>query len=49
MSRKTGNVAYDKDQNPVFLAPSAFLLQMAERDYPEITFHLTSEFKVVEA
>lgn len=48
MSRKTGNVAYDKDQNPVFLAPSAFLLQMAERDYPEITFHQTSEFKVVE-
>lgn len=43
---KTGNIAVDKDENLVFLAETPFLLQMAERDYPEITFHKTSEFKV---
>lgn len=43
---KTGNIAVDKDDNLVFLAETPFLLQMAERDYPEITFHKTSEFKV---
>jgi len=41
---KTSNVATDKEGNLVFLAETAFLLQMAERDYPEITFHRTSEF-----
>jgi peptide chain release factor 3 len=43
---KVGNIAKDKDQNTVFLAETPFLLQMAERDYPEITFHRTSEFKL---
>jgi peptide chain release factor 3 len=43
---KANYVAWDKDQNPVFLAESAFLLQMAEQDYPEITFHRTSSFKM---
>jgi peptide chain release factor 3 len=41
---KTTNVAVDKDGNRVFLAETPFLLQMAERDYPDITFHRTSEF-----
>jgi len=45
---KVGNIAKDKDQNTVFLAETPFLLQMAERDYPEITFHRTSEFKLEE-
>lgn len=44
---KTSNVATDKDGNLVFLAETAFLLQMAERDYPEITFHRTSEFLLI--
>ncbi|RFC55049.1 peptide chain release factor 3 [Brumimicrobium aurantiacum] len=43
---KVGNIAKDKDGNLVFLAETSFLLEMAERDYPEITFHKTSEFKV---
>lgn len=43
---KTGNIAKDKDGNYVFLAETPFLLEMAERDYPDITFHKTSEFKV---
>ena len=48
IKRKSTNVAYDKDQNPVFLAPSPFLLAQAEGDYPKITFHKTSEFKIDE-
>ncbi|MFA5575106.1 MAG: peptide chain release factor 3 [Brumimicrobium sp.] len=46
LKAKTGNIAEDKDGNLVFLAETPFLLQMAEKDYPEITFHKTSEFKV---
>ena len=46
MRSKAGNIAEDKDGNMVFLAETPFLLQMAERDYPDITFHKTSEFKV---
>ena len=48
IKRKSTNVAYDKDENPVFLAPSPFLLTQAEGDYPEIIFHKTSEFKLDE-
>ena len=46
IKRKSTNVAYDKDDNPVFLAPSPFLLNQAEGDYPKIIFHKTSEFKL---
>ena len=45
---KVGNIAKDKDGNLVFLAETPFLLQMAERDYPDITFHKSSEFKLQE-
>lgn len=43
---KANYIATDKDKNPVFLAETAFLLQMAQQDYPDITFHFTSDFKV---
>ncbi len=43
--RKAQYIAKDKDENYVFLAQTKFLLQSAEGDYPEITFHTTSEFK----
>ena len=46
LKSKVGNIAKDKDENLVFLAETPFLLEMAERDYPAITFHKTSEFKV---
>ncbi len=46
LNAKTGNIAKDKDDNYVFLAETTFLLQMAEQDYPEITFHKTSDFKL---
>ncbi|MCG8574943.1 MAG: peptide chain release factor 3 [Flavobacteriales bacterium] len=39
-------IAFDKDGNHVFLAETPFLLQMAQQDYPDITFHFTSDFKV---
>ncbi len=44
--RKASYVASDKDDNLVFLAESPFLLAQAEADYPKITFHKTSEFKM---
>lgn len=43
---KANYIAKDKDDNFVFLAETSFLLQMAEKDYPDITFHKTSEFKL---
>lgn len=43
---KSNYIATDKDGNLVFLAETSFLLQMAEQDYPDITFHKTSEFKL---
>jgi peptide chain release factor 3 len=45
--RAKGNfLAKDKDDNLVFLAETTFLLAMAEKDYPDLTFHKTSEFKL---
>ncbi|GAB4451058.1 MAG: peptide chain release factor 3 [Bacteroidia bacterium] len=38
-------IAYDKEDRPVFLAESAWLLQMAQEKYPEIQFHTISEFE----
>jgi peptide chain release factor 3 len=40
------DIVKDKDDNDVFLAPSQFMLDMERQNYPEIEFHLTSEFKV---
>ena len=44
--RKHKNIYHDKDGNPVFLAESSWLLNMAKEDFPEIEFHNTSEFKL---
>lgn len=46
MRAKSQYLAKDKDDNLVFLAETSFLLQMAEKDYPDLTFHTTSEFKL---
>ena len=43
---KANYIAKDKDNNQVFIAETPFLLTMAQQDYPEITFHTTSEFKL---
>ncbi len=46
MRAKSNYLAKDKDDNLVFMAETSFLLQMAEKDYPDLTFHTTSEFKL---
>ncbi len=42
---KTSQMVKDKDNNWVFLAPSAWILNLEKQNFPEITFHTTSEFK----
>lgn len=42
--RKAQYLAKDKDGNDVFLADSAYVLQMAQSDFEKIRFHFTSEF-----
>jgi peptide chain release factor 3 len=42
---KAHHMAVDKDGKPVFLAESAWALQMAEEKNPDIKFHFISEFK----
>lgn len=42
--RKAQYLAYDKEGRDVFLADSAYVLQMAQNDYKHIRFHFTSEF-----
>ena len=37
-------MAVDKAGKDVFLAESAWMLKMAQADYPEIEFHFKSEF-----
>jgi peptide chain release factor 3 len=43
---KTDQLAFDKDGNLVFFADSKWSLKHAMEDNPEISFHLTSEFKM---
>ena len=38
----------DKDGLEVYLAPSQFMLNMEIQNFPEITFHFTSEFKTAQ-
>jgi peptide subunit release factor RF-3 len=33
----------DKEDNDVFLAPSKFILDMERQNYPDLTFHFTTE------
>ncbi len=40
------DIVFDKDKNRVFLAQTAFVLQMAKSNNPEIIFHETSDFKL---
>lgn len=44
MQDKSQWIAYDKEEKPVYLAESAWLLQMAQEKNPEIQFHFKSEF-----
>lgn len=42
--RKHQFMATDKDGRDVFLADSNYVLQMAQKDFPDIKFHFSSEF-----
>ena len=44
MQDRNAHIALDKENRPVFLAESAWLLQMAQEKFPDIQFHLKSEF-----
>ncbi len=44
MHERMMHMASDKDDKPVFLADSAWTLQMAKDKNPEIEFHFISEF-----
>ena len=42
---KGNNIVVDKEGHDVYLAPSKFILDMEQSNYPELSFHFTSEFK----
>jgi peptide chain release factor 3 len=42
--RKQQYMATDKEGRDVYLADSPYVLTMAQQDFPDITFHFTSEF-----
>lgn len=42
--RKHQFMAEDREGRDVFLADSAYVLQMAQADFPKIKFHFSSEF-----
>jgi peptide chain release factor 3 len=47
--RKSGAIAYDKENNPVFFAESEWMLKLAREAFPSITFHKTSDFKILKS
>jgi len=44
MQDRNAHIALDKEDRPVFLAESSWLLQMAREKFPDIQFHEKSEF-----
>ena len=44
IKRKVQYMTFDKEGRDVYLAESAYLLSMAQQDFPAIRFHFTSEF-----
>jgi peptide chain release factor 3 len=47
MRLKSNYIAFDKDQNPVFLAETDWILRMNMENNPDVVFHNTSEFKTL--
>jgi len=45
MQRRSSHIGFDKDGNPVFLADNDWAINLAKRDFPDVEFHTTSEFK----
>ena len=44
--RKSSSIVYDKEDNPVFLAESEWILKSARDNFPSITFHNNSDFRL---
>ncbi|MFZ9454962.1 MAG: peptide chain release factor 3 [Bacteroidia bacterium] len=44
MNDRAAHIAFDKEQRPVFLAESAWILQMAQEKFPKVSFYTKSEF-----
>ena len=40
-------IAYDKENKPVFLASSSWDIEYAAKEYPEVSFHDTSEWEML--
>lgn len=45
LSAKKPYLARDKDGNHVFMASSEWILKLTREEYPDISFHFTSEFR----
>ena len=49
IDRRAATIAFDKSNQPVFLAESEWMLKMVKEAHPGIRFHHTSEMKVIDA
>ena len=45
ISSRNSAIAYDKEENPVYLSESEWMLKMIKNSFSAIHFHTTSEFK----
>ena len=45
MRFRSRSIVWDKDEQPVYLAESPWVLAANERDHPKVVFHTNSEFK----
>jgi peptide chain release factor 3 len=45
MRFRAHQIAFDKDNNPVFMAESQWMLNTLIQDFPKLKFHFNSEFK----
>lgn len=43
--RKANNIAFDKEETPVYFAESDWALKTVKEMYPDLEFHATSDFK----
>jgi len=47
--REANYIAYDKDENPVYLAKGEWYLNITRQAFPQIEFHSSSEYKTEQA
>jgi len=45
IQRKANNIAFDKEETPVYFAESEWALKTVKEMYPDLDFHSTSEFQ----